>query len=251
MLITGGSEGIGLGLAARFLRAGSSVLVTGRSADKLARAAAAHPGLLTHVSDAAEPAQREALTRFVGDTWGELQVLVNNTGIQRRVGLAADTAPWTERQREIDVLLSGPVHLSHLLLPLLLASARPTLLVNVTSGGAYIPQPFAPVYSACKAAVHSYTVTLRQALRGTACRVAELIPPAVQTGLAGPGQPHGAPLEAFCDAVFAQLLDDSVTEIGYGPTVGLQPQLSGRPVAELFEASAARSAVPGYAERRG
>jgi len=88
-------------------------------------------------------------------------------------------ATWIERQVEIDILLSGPVHLNHLLIPLLLAVNKKALIVNVTSGGAYIPQAFAPMYSACKAALHHYTMTLRHALSATQCKVAELIPPAI------------------------------------------------------------------------
>jgi uncharacterized oxidoreductase len=144
-------------------------------------------------------------------------VVINNAGIQRRIALAADSAPWSERQKEIDTLLSGPIHLNSLLVPIMLKHARPGVIVNVTSGGAFIPQVFAPVYSACKAALHSYTVTLRHALQGTPLRVVELIPPAIQTGLAGPGATHGAPLNEFCDAVFSELFADSET-IGFGPT---------------------------------
>jgi short-subunit dehydrogenase involved in D-alanine esterification of teichoic acids len=117
-------------------------------------------------------------------------VVINNAGIQRRVSLASDTAPWSERQAEIDILLAAPVHLNHLLIPLMLRSKQPALIVNVTSGGAFVPQVFAPVYSACKAALHSYTVTPRHALQGTWLRVVELVPPAVQTGLGDPGATH-------------------------------------------------------------
>ena len=207
VLITGGSNGIGWGLAARFLAAGSKVLVTGRSPEKLEEAAGAMPGLLTLVNDIGRPEHREVLAGHVRSNMPGLNVLINNAGIQRRVPLAADDAPWAERQAEIDTLLSGPVHLNHLLVPLMLSHGQPGVLVNVSSGGGFIPQVFAPVYSACKAAIHSYSITLRHALRNTPLRVVELIPPAVQTGLAGPGaSAHGAPLDAFCDEVFPALL---------------------------------------------
>jgi len=249
VLITGGSEGIGLGLAARFLQAGSKVLITGRSAEKLEKAAHTYPGLQTFVNDIGQPAQREVLATHIQAVMPQLNILVNNAGIQRRIALAADNAPWAERQAEIDILFSAPVHLNHLLVLLLLAHSQPALLVNVTSGGAYIPQAFAPVYSACKAALHHYTVTLRHALAGTACRVTELIPPAVQTALAGPGMQHGATLNDFCDTVFPQLLNDAATEVGYGPTENLEITLSGQSQASLFAASAARFAAPTYATK--
>ncbi|SEL33245.1 uncharacterized oxidoreductase [Chitinophaga rupis] len=247
VLITGGSEGIGLGLAARFLAAGSKVLITGRSAEKVEKAAQAYPGLQTCVNDIGQPAQREALSRHIQAVMPELNILVNNAGIQRRIALATDHSPWAERQAEIDILFSAPVHLNHLLLPIILAHSQPSLLVNVTSGGAYIPQAFAPVYSACKAALHHYTITLRHALAGTTCRVAELIPPAVQTTLAGAG--HGAPLDDFCDTVFPKLSDDSITEVGYGPTENLQITLNGKSQADLFAASAVRFPVVTYTAR--
>jgi len=104
------------------------------------------------------------------------------------------------------------------LVPQMLAHGRESLIVNVTSGGAYLPQPFAPVYSACKAALHSYTVNLRFALAGTNVRVKELIPPAVATRLAGSGATHGAPLDDFCSAIFSPLTDSDQDEVGYGMT---------------------------------
>jgi uncharacterized oxidoreductase len=218
VLITGGSEGIGLGLAVRYLAAGSVVVVTGRSQEKLDRAAHDHPGLRVFVNDIGTAEEREVLAEYVRREHPALNVLINNAGIQRRISLAADDAPWSERQKEIDILLSGPVHLNHLLVPVMLAHGRPSMIANVTSGGAYLPQPFAPVYSACKAAMHSYTVNLRFALAGTSCRVVEVIPPAVRTALAGPGATHGVPLDDFCDAVFAGLTEGDVEEIGYGMT---------------------------------
>ena len=205
VLITGGSEGIGLGLAERYLAAGAMVLVTGRSRDKLERAAQALPALRTFVSDMSHPAERELLAKHVHEALPTLNVLINNAGIQRRVSLAEDSAAWAERQHELDTLLAGPVHLNHLLVPLLVSQPMPSMVVNVTSGGAFVPQVFAPLYSACKAAVHSYTVTLRHALQSTSCRVVELIPPRVQTTLGAASPSFGAPLPDFCDAVFAEL----------------------------------------------
>jgi uncharacterized oxidoreductase len=87
----------------------------------------------------------------------------------------------------------------------MLKSKKTGVFVNVTSGGAFIPQVFAPVYAACKATLHGYTVTQRRALQNTPLRVVELIPPAIRTGLAGPGAMHGAPLDEFCDAVYSSL----------------------------------------------
>jgi len=154
VLITGGSRGIGFALARRYLAQGARVLETGRSAPDLERAAAAAPGLATPVSDLGAPADREALARLVSAAMPGLDLLVHNAGIQRRIALAADTSPWTDRASEIGINLAGPVHLSHLLIPVMLAHRRPATVVTVTSGGAFVPQPFAPLYSATKAALH-------------------------------------------------------------------------------------------------
>jgi uncharacterized oxidoreductase len=246
VLITGGGEGIGRGLAARFLSAGSTVLITGRNPEKLDRAARELPGLKTFVNDIGKAEEREKLAARVRETIPAINVVVNNAGIQRRVSLAAEKAPWAERQSEIDTLLSGPVHLNHLLVPTILSHGRPSMIVNVTSGGAYVPQPFAPIYSACKAALHSYTVNLRFALANTACRVVEIIPPAVRTGLAGPGATHGAPLDEFCNAVFSALSVPDMMEIGFGVTAGEAFNEPKRLYRALFEQFSARFPVERY-----
>jgi uncharacterized oxidoreductase len=244
VLVTGGSRGIGLGLAVRHLDRGARVIVTGRSAEALAAAAGRHPGLETVVADMASAGDREALAAHVRAVMPGLDLLVQNAGVQRRVGLAEDDAPWPERQVEIDTLLAGPVHLDHLLVPTMLAHGRPGTVVEVTSGGAVVPQPFAPLYSASKAALHHYAVVLRAALAGTPLRVVELVPPAVATGLGG--SDHGAPLDAFCDAAVAGI-DAGRTVVGYGPTVeaAVTAQLDGQQA--LFDRTAGRFPVPGYA----
>jgi uncharacterized oxidoreductase len=245
VLITGGSEGIGRGLAARFSASGARVIVTGRSKEKLERVAS--DKVESFVNDISSASERERLARHVRDAMPGIDVLINNAGIQRRVSLAADTSSWEERQAEIDTLLSGPVHLNHLLVPVMLAHGRPSLVANVTSGGAYIPQPFAPLYSACKAALHSYTMNLRFALAATPCTVIEIIPPAIRTGLAGPGATHGAPLEDFCDSVFAALSSGEGIEIGYGPTASPAVQERLSLDHQLFESFSGRFPVQTYA----
>jgi uncharacterized oxidoreductase len=246
VLVTGGSQGIGLGLAARYLRAGHQVLITGRSAARLHRAAAANPGLLTYPNDIGRPEERERLADHLRATMPDLDTVINSAGIQRRVPLAADHASWAERQAEIDILLAGPVHLNHLLIPTMLHHGRRSMIVNVTSGGAFVPQPFAPLYSACKAALHSYTVNLRHALADTPCRVVELIPPAVATGLAGPGDTHGAPLDDFCDTVFPALSSGADEVIGYGMTDSPAFRTRMQAATATFEQLATRFPIEAY-----
>ncbi|MDQ1131228.1 SDR family NAD(P)-dependent oxidoreductase [Microbacterium sp. SORGH_AS_0888] len=245
VLITGGSDGIGLGLARRYLDGGHRVIVTGRRDGRLRAAAAAHPGLETFASDIGSPEARETLAAHIADVMPELDTIVNNAGVQRRVPLADDDEPWAEVRAEIEILFEGPMHLNRLLLPLLLRADRDVLIIDVTSGGAYMPQTFAPVYSASKAALHSYSVNLRWALAETRIGVTELIPPAVATSLAGDSDRHGADLGEFCDAVFP-LLDGSRDEVGFGATASdLFRDLLERQ-NELFLMSAGRSPTRRY-----
>jgi len=239
VVITGGTSGIGLGLATRFQRRGDVVLVTGRSAERLAEVAGKLPGVLTFDGDLSHHEDRERLGAHISDVLPGVDVLINNAGIQRRVEIAADTATWGERESEIDLLLSAPIHLASLVTPLQLAHGRPSQIVNVTSGGAFIPQPFAPTYSAAKAALHSYTMNLRWALAETNIRVTELIPPAVATELAGPGNTHGANVDEFCDAVFPGILA-ALDEVGYGPTASQEFIAALAKEHATFEAMAGR-----------
>ncbi len=245
ILITGGGSGIGLGLAKRFHARGDTVLVTGRSASRLADVAAQLPGVLTFTGDLSTPDARVLLAEHVLEALPQIDVLINNAGIQHRVAISADSAPWSERQTEIDILLAAPVHLTSLLIPRMLANARPAQIVNVTSGGAYIPQPFAPTYSAAKAALHSYTENLRWSLAGSNVRVTELIPPAVATELAGPGNNHGADVDEFCDAVFPEIRAGR-DYVGYGPTASADFLNRLTDDHATFERMASRFPAPRY-----
>ncbi|WNG28694.1 SDR family NAD(P)-dependent oxidoreductase [Cystobacter fuscus] len=214
VLITGGASGIGLALAERFLRAGSEVIVCGRREDKLREAQQAHPSLHTRVCDVAKAEDRAALAAWVKSAFPRLNVLVNNAGIQRRLKLS-DIEDWDTSQQELAINLEAPIHLSALLVPHLLQQPRPAIL-NVTSGLAFAPLAFAPIYCATKAALHSFTLSLRQQLADTALQVIEIVPPAVNTDLGGPGlHTFGVPLDEFADAI-AERLRQGELEIGYG-----------------------------------
>ena len=223
------------------------MLVTGRSPARLAVAPRELPGLETVVSDASRATDRERLVDHVLDVLPDVDVVVNNAGIQRRVALADDHDPWSVREEELRVLLSGPVHLNHLLVPQLVRRGTPAQVVNVTSGGAFAPQPLAPLYSALKAALHGYTLTLRHALAGTAVRVTELAPPAVATGLSGLDAPHGAPVDVFADAAYAGLAAGQEF-VGHGATATPELLARLRSEQEMFDALASRFAVNPYAD---
>jgi uncharacterized oxidoreductase len=213
ILVTGGATGIGLALATRFLAAGSRVIVCGRRESVLRDAAAAHPGLVTRACDLAREDDRAALVEWATAEHRALDVLVNNAGIQRRIRLD-EPEPWVETRQELAINLDAPIHLALALLPHL--RRRRGTIVNVTSGLSFAPYVTAPVYSATKAALHSFTLSLRHQLAGSGVRVVEIIPPAVNTDLGGPGlHTTGAPLEPFADEVVARLVAGE-EEIAYG-----------------------------------
>jgi uncharacterized oxidoreductase len=194
ILVTGGSAGIGRGLAAEFHRAGNKVIVAGRNESALDEIAAAHPGMAAMVLDIADG---ESIPGFVARVVAEhpdLNVVVNNAGIMRfedKIDLAAVEAT-------IATNLLGPIRLTSALLPHLLAQAEATI-INVSSTQAFVPLPFSPTYGATKAALHAWTFALRMQMIGTNVEVIEIIPPAVQTELT-PGQsasPIAMPLDDF------------------------------------------------------
>ncbi|KUG07255.1 SDR family oxidoreductase [Solirubrum puertoriconensis] len=214
VLITGGASGIGLALAKRFQQAGSQVIVCGRRADKLREAQREVPGLLTRVCDVAQPAEREELLRWVQQEHPQLNVLVNNAGIQRRLQVA-DEEPWEVRQQEIAINLDAPIHLCSLFVRHLQQQPRAAI-INVTSGLAFTPMAIAPVYCATKAALHSFTQSLRYQLQDTAVEVLEIVPPAVNTDLGGAGlHTFGADVNEFADSVMARLANGE-QEVGFG-----------------------------------
>lgn len=181
VLITGGTSGIGLELARQLQARGNTVIVTGRDQQRLDAASRALPGLHTFVSDVSDPAAITALYSSVLEQFPALDILINNAGIMRNVNLSQDRS-LTDVTREIEINLSGPVQMIQQFLPHL--RTRPgALIVNVSSGLAFIPLSISPIYSATKAAIHAYTQTLRIQLAATGVTVVELAPPPVETPL--------------------------------------------------------------------
>jgi uncharacterized oxidoreductase len=215
VLITGGASGIGLGLARRFHAAGAQVLVCGRREDRLEQVATELPGVRTRACDVAVPDDRRKLAAWATAALPGLNTLVNNAGIQRYPVFTGGEGDWTAVEQEVAINFEAPVHLSMLLLPHLVRQPQPAI-VNVSSGLSFAPLARAPIYSATKAALHSFTLTLRRQLRGTAVAVVEVAPPAVDTDLGGPGlHTFGVPIDEFLDAVVPRL-EAGDQEIGYG-----------------------------------
>ncbi|KYF84965.1 hypothetical protein BE17_07695 [Sorangium cellulosum] len=154
------------------------------------------------MSDSGSAADRAQLVDELTQRFPGLNVVINNAGIQRKVDLLR-SEPWDDTRQEIAVNLEGPIHMASLLVPHLLKQARPVL-INVSSGLAFVPLTAAPVYSATKAALHSFTLSLRHQLRKTPVTVVEIIPPAVRSNLGG-SHDFGVPTDEYADSVMQQL----------------------------------------------
>lgn len=220
ILITGGSAGIGFAFAERFIKAGNKVIVTGRRENALQHAKEKLPSLVTHVSDLNKESERAALFDWVTANYPEVNVLVNTAGIQQRFNILKADAKnnWSYFNQEIITNLEAPFHLSMLFAPFF-ATKESAAIINVTSGLAFTPFAVAPIYSATKAALHSFTMSLRHQLSDTSVEVIEVAPPAVNTDLGGAGlHTHGEPLDAFADGIFNELANGK-KEIGYGSSV--------------------------------
>jgi uncharacterized oxidoreductase len=181
ILITGGSGGIGLAFAKKFVELGNEVIITGRRQDKLDAAVKETPKLHAIRSDAGDPKAVAELAREIQQKYPKLNVLMNNAGVMVFRNLAAP-GDLDELTQEIDINLSGPIRLTAALVSQL--KSNKGTIINVSSGLAFVPLPASPVYCATKAAMHSYTISLREQLADHGVEVIELMPPAVKTDLA-------------------------------------------------------------------
>ena len=182
ILITGGSAGIGLAFALKFIELGNEVIVTGRRQAVLDEVKAKHPRLHIIQSDVADPAQIAALAARVKADFPNLDVLMNNAGVMLHKNLKAPAADLAGLMAEMNINLGGVIGMTSAFIDILMANKG--TLINVSSALAFVPLPSAPIYSASKAAIHSYTQSLRFQLEKTGIEVIELMPPAVKTDLA-------------------------------------------------------------------
>jgi uncharacterized oxidoreductase len=201
ILITGGGTGIGRGLAESLQALGNQVLIAGRRQSVLDETTAANPGMKSMTLDIESPdAIRDFAAKVVAD-FPALNVLVNNAGIMRAEKLTAQQADLADAEATVTTNLLGPIRLTAALLPHLLKQPH-AVIMNVSSGLAFVPLVFTPTYCATKAAIHSYTQSLRYQLKSTPVEVLELIPPYVQTNLMdGAEDPRAMPLDKFISEV--------------------------------------------------
>ncbi|WP_339255612.1 SDR family NAD(P)-dependent oxidoreductase [Paenibacillus sp. FSL R5-0713] len=203
ILITGGATGIGFALASRFLKKDNKVIITGRRADKLQEAKAIHPELVTYISDVSKEEERIALFEKVTRNFPQLNVVLNNAGIMHYLKYDG-VEPWSHIDLEIKTNLGAPIHLTRLFTSHLLKQ-KDAAILNVTSALAHVPLAAAPVYSATKAALHSYTQSMRHQFNGQ-IRVIEISPTLTNTDLGIPGaNTTGVPVDLFADEVMAGL----------------------------------------------
>ena len=196
ILITGGGSGIGLALAEEFAKIGNKVIVAIRSAEKLRFAE--NKGLMTIQADVSDAASIRALAERVSEEFPQINVVIHNAAVCKREEFMHGNYA-AAREETMATNLLGPMRLTDALLPRLLEQKEAVVMV-VTSGLAFVPSAFFPTYSATKAALHSYSQSLRFQLRNTSVMVLEVVPPYVQTQLGGPHQasdPNAMPLGTF------------------------------------------------------
>ena len=211
ILITGGASGIGLGLTERFVLENNTVIICGRRQDALEEVVKKFPTVITKVCDLSEEAGRMDLFHWIEEHHSDLNVLINNAGIQNWMNITDDEF-YTRSLKEISINVIAPLHLSQLFLKL---SSLNTI-VNVTSGLSFFPLAKVPVYSATKSFFHSFTLSLRYLLKSKNIEVIEVIPPALNTDLGGKGlHDEHPPVSAFVESVFHQL-QEGKTEITFG-----------------------------------
>ncbi len=183
VLITGGGSGIGLSLARKFLDNGHTVIITGRNFSKLEKVKAELPSIHIFQSDVTKEEDVKKLVKQMEETFGGIDVLVNNAGIMNLVDAGNESNDLQQQFNEIAINFNAPIQLLHYFLPQLKKSENATL-INVSSGLAYVTFSQAPVYSGTKSAVHFWTQAIRPQLKPHNIRVVELLPPVVDTKLA-------------------------------------------------------------------
>jgi len=225
ILITGATSGIGRAFAEAFLQQGNRVIACGRREDRLKRLQEAFPAMIVKVCDIQDEDQRLALAEWAVRSHPELNVLINNAGIQLELDLTKP-AKVSRLHSELETNLVAPVHLASLLVPHL--TGKPgAAIVNITSGLAFAPLARVAMYSATKAALHSMTLSLRYQLRESGIQVVEIAPPAVDTELGfeargNTGASHGGfPVADFLREAMAGL-EQNQLEILVGMAQGIR-----------------------------
>ncbi len=210
-MITGGASGIGLGLTERFVKENNTVIVCSRRESLLEEISKKYPSVVTKRCDLSIEAEREDLFKWISEKHNDLNVLINNAGIQQWMSVS-DSDFFQRAKEEIVINIEAPVHLTSLFIKLKSLNT----IINITSALSFVPLTRMPVYCASKAFFHSFTLSLRLLLKSKNIEVIEMIPPALNTDLGGKGLHNSAPpVGDFIEAVFMQLKQGK-TELTYG-----------------------------------
>jgi uncharacterized oxidoreductase len=224
VLITGGATGIGYAMAESFLEAGNEVIICGRREERLLEAQKKHPDLHIKICNVAEEADRRTLVEWITTNFSNLNILVNNAGVQRDIDFTKGIDEFLAGENEIKINLEAPIVLSGLFIPYL-TGKKEAAIINVSSGLGFVPAARMPVYSATKAAVHTFSMALRQQLLKVGIKVFEVVPPAVDTELNPEGRAKRGNFKAnvtpeeFVASVMNSI-KNGIFEIGYGMTEG-------------------------------
>ncbi len=233
ILITGGTSGIGRGFAEEFEKRDNTVIICGRREERLQEIQQQFPGVITTMCDVSIVEEREALFQWAVETFTELNILINNAGIQLSCDMTKEV-DIDKVKEEIEVNLTAPLHLASLFAEHF-AEKEESAVINISSGLAFVPMAFMPVYCATKAALHSITMSLRHQLKDTSVKVFEIIPPSVDTELghdrrADKSQTHGGmSTEEFVDGAMNAIERDEY-EAAVGHALNLRTKGE-----ELFE----------------
>jgi len=213
ILITGGASGIGLGLTERFIKENNKVIICGRRESALKEVSDKFPSIITKTCDLSIATEREELYKWVLENHNDLNVLVNNAGIQQWLSIS-DNDFFQRAKEEIAINIEAPIHLTSLFINL----ESLNTIINVTSGLSFVPLIKVPVYSASKSFLHSFTLSLKQLMKSRNIEVIELIPPALNTDLGGKGiHDYAPPVSDFIESIFEQLKQGK-TELTFGFT---------------------------------
>ncbi len=204
ILVTGGTSGIGLGLALRLHQAGNKVIIAGRRQALLDKIVAQHPGIESVLLDVCDPESIQRNSEALKSSHPDLNVLINNAGIMLWEDLA-NPDNLSTAEDTVTTNLLGTIRMVYAFTPHLISQPSATI-INVSSALAFVPLPATPTYSATKAAVHSFTQSLRVQLEHSSVEVIELAPPGVRTSLLGQENDENAmPLDEFLDEIFELL----------------------------------------------
>ena len=218
ILITGGATGIGFALAEKFSKNGNTVIICGRRKDKLDEAKQKCPDLHVKTTDINNPKDRIALKEWIISNFPDFNILVNNAGIQKTFFIKQENTAEAITTEVMTNFIS-PIHLTNLLVPHL-AKQKEAAIINISSGLAFIPVAAMPVYCATKAALHSFSISVRHQLKDTSVKVFEIAPPIVETELGHDSSRKEKSLEGITPVQVADETFDAVESNKFELAIG-------------------------------